>query len=104
MIRTFTGEFSSSWSIYGSTSDNFGQLQAISSLSGAPFVLVTAYGDRDDVELQDRLNVWKSFFLDARFESSKLDEMVNRSIMKISFLTENQIERLLAESGFTKYN
>ena len=68
--------------------------------SGAPFVLVTAYGDRDDAELQDRLNVWKSFFLDAGWESSKL-EMMNRNIMKISFLPENQIERLLAESGFT---
>lgn len=67
--------------------------------SGAPFVLVTAYGDRDDAELQDRLNVWKSFFLDAGWESSKV-EMVNRNIMKISFLPENQIERLLAESGF----
>ncbi|HWO96453.1 MAG TPA: class I SAM-dependent methyltransferase [Bacillus sp. (in: firmicutes)] len=69
--------------------------------SGAPFVLVSAYGDRDDTELQDRLNVWKSFFLDAGYESSKMDEMVNKSIMKISFIPENQIERLLAESGFT---
>ncbi|MFC3780407.1 methyltransferase domain-containing protein [Bacillus chungangensis] len=30
--------------------------------SGALFVFVSAYGDRDDTELQDRLNVWKSFF------------------------------------------
>lgn len=30
--------------------------------SGAPFILVSAYGNRDDTELKDRLNVWKSFF------------------------------------------
>jgi tRNA (cmo5U34)-methyltransferase len=30
---------------------------------GAPFVLVSAYGDRDDAEFQDRLQVWKSFAL-----------------------------------------
>jgi tRNA (cmo5U34)-methyltransferase len=68
---------------------------------GAPFVLVSAYGDRDDAELQDRLNVWKSFWVDAGHESSKVNEMVNRGIMKISFIPENQIERLLEESGFT---
>lgn len=30
--------------------------------SGAPFALVSAYGDRNDTEFQDRLNVWKCFF------------------------------------------
>jgi hypothetical protein len=34
---------------------------------------------------------------DAGHESSKVDGMVNRGIMKISFIPENQIERLLAE-------
>ncbi|WP_312476859.1 methyltransferase domain-containing protein [Neobacillus sp.] len=68
---------------------------------GSPFALVSAYGAPDDAELQDRLNVWKSFWLDGGFESSKEYEMVNRNIMKISFIPENQIERLLAESGFT---
>ncbi|MFZ5645633.1 MAG: class I SAM-dependent methyltransferase [Bacillota bacterium] len=71
--------------------------------SGAPFVLVSAYGDRDDAEFKDRLNVWKSFWLDAGYESSKMDELENSIMnpMKISIIPENQIERLLAESGFT---
>lgn len=69
---------------------------------GAPFVLVSAYGNRYDEELHDRLNVWKSFWLDAGFESSQVDEMINKGIMKISFIPENQIIRLLAEAGFTK--
>lgn len=30
--------------------------------SGTPFVLVSAYGDRGDAELQDKINVWKTFF------------------------------------------
>ena len=67
---------------------------------GAPFVLVTAYGDPDDAELQDRINVWKSFFFDVGYDSSKLDEM-GKGIMNISFIPEHQIEGLLAESGFT---
>ncbi|MBO0587420.1 class I SAM-dependent methyltransferase [Sporosarcina sp. E16_8] len=67
---------------------------------GAPFVLVTAYGDPDDAELQDRINVWKSFFFDVGYDSSKLDEM-GKGIMNISFIPEQKIENLLAESGFT---
>lgn len=69
---------------------------------GAPFVLVTAYGDRDDAELQYRLNVWKSFWLDAGYEPAKMDELVNKGIFKISFLPEKQIEKLLAAAGYTK--
>ncbi|MFD2922239.1 class I SAM-dependent methyltransferase [Halobacillus naozhouensis] len=69
--------------------------------SGAPFVLVSAYGDRDDAELHNRLNVWKSFFLDEGHEPSKVDEMEDRIIMNISLIPEKQIEWLLEESGFT---
>ncbi|MED4584660.1 class I SAM-dependent methyltransferase [Brevibacillus choshinensis] len=71
---------------------------------GAPFALVSAYGDRKDAEFQYRLNVWKSFFIDAGREPSKVDEMVNTGIMnpkKISLISENQIVRLLGEAGFT---
>ncbi len=71
----------------------------------APFVLVSAYGDRDEAEFQDRLNVWKSFWVAGGREPSKVDEMINSGIMnplKISIIPEKQIEQLLAESGFTK--
>lgn len=68
---------------------------------GAPFVLVSAYGDPGDAELQDRINVWKSFFFEVGYDLSKLDEM-GKGIMKISFITEKHIERLLEESGFMK--
>ncbi|SDZ38267.1 tRNA (cmo5U34)-methyltransferase [Evansella caseinilytica] len=68
---------------------------------GAPFVLVSAYGDRDGGELQDRINVWKSFFLDAGNEPSKVDEMVTKVLTQLSFLPERQITSLLTAAGFT---
>ncbi|NQX58402.1 class I SAM-dependent methyltransferase [Paenibacillus qinlingensis] len=68
---------------------------------GAPFVLVSAYGDREGTELKDRLHVWRSFWLEAGRSTSIVNEMVNTGIMKISFLPEKQIEGLLQDSGFT---
>ena len=68
---------------------------------GAPFVLVTPYGDSEEAEFQDRLNVWKSFWIDDGHEASKVEEIVNKGAMKISFIPEKQIEDLLTESGFT---
>jgi tRNA (cmo5U34)-methyltransferase len=69
---------------------------------GAPFVLVSAYGNRGDSELQARLHVWRSFWIDAGRESSQVDELVNSGIKKLSLLPEIQIEGLLAQSGFTR--
>ena len=68
---------------------------------GAPFVLVSAYGDPHDAELRNRLNIWKSFFLDAGYEAAKVEEMGNTIMTKASFLSEPKIEQLLRESGFT---
>ncbi|MBH5318753.1 class I SAM-dependent methyltransferase [Paenibacillus sp. GSMTC-2017] len=69
--------------------------------SGAPFVLVSAYGDRDDAELQDRMNVWKSFWLDNGRDLSTVDGMIIKAIQQLSFISENHIIQLLAEAGFT---
>lgn len=66
---------------------------------GAPFVLVSAYGNPAEKELQDRINVWKSFFYDVGYEPSKLEEM-GKGIMNISFIPEKQIEGLVEEAGF----
>ncbi|WP_240420661.1 class I SAM-dependent methyltransferase [Paenibacillus periandrae] len=70
--------------------------------SGAPFVLVSAYGNNDESEFQARLNVWKSFWIDAGREPSEVDKLISSGITKLSLLPEKQIEALLAESGFTK--
>lgn len=45
-------------------------------------------------------NTLTSFWIDACHESSKVDEMINGSIMKVPFI-QNQIERILAEANFT---
>ncbi|EJL23941.1 class I SAM-dependent methyltransferase [Brevibacillus sp. BC25] len=68
---------------------------------GAPFVLVSAYGDLYDAELRNRLNIWKSFFLDVGYESAKVEEMGNTILTKASFISESKIEQLLREAGFT---
>ncbi len=39
-------------------------------------------------------------FLDAGYEKSKTEDMA-KVIMNISFISENQIEQLLTEAGFT---
>ncbi|WP_107949025.1 class I SAM-dependent methyltransferase [Lysinibacillus parviboronicapiens] len=67
---------------------------------GKPFVVVSAYGDRDSDELHNNIKVWQSFFLDAGYEKSKTEDMA-KVIMNISFISENQIEQLLTEAGFT---
>ncbi|MGY4691083.1 class I SAM-dependent methyltransferase [Salibacterium sp. K-3] len=68
---------------------------------GAPFVLVSAYGEVDSSELQNRLNVWKSFGVDAGRDPDHMDEMTGKLKEQVSFLPESQIEQLLAASGFT---
>ncbi|MDQ0300506.1 tRNA (cmo5U34)-methyltransferase [Salibacterium salarium] len=68
---------------------------------GAPFVLVSANGDLDSAELHNRLNVWKSFWLDAGHDTAHLDEMIGKLKKQVSFLTDTQIEQFLTAAGFT---
>lgn len=70
--------------------------------SGAPFVLVSAYGNLDDSEFQARLDVWKSFWIAGGREPSEVDDMINNNFKKLSLLPEQEIEGLLADSGFTR--
>ncbi|MEK5431062.1 class I SAM-dependent methyltransferase [Lysinibacillus sp. FSL R7-0073] len=66
---------------------------------GKPFVLACAYGDRNSNELQDRIKIWQSFFLDAGYKKSKVEDM-GKVIMNISFLSDHDIQELLKEAGF----
>ncbi|WP_353626199.1 class I SAM-dependent methyltransferase [Bacillus sp. JCM 19041] len=68
--------------------------------TGTPFVLVTAYGDRNSNELQQRIEIWKSFFLDNGFDQTKVNGM-GKTIMNLSFTPEDQLIVLLEEAGFT---
>lgn len=66
---------------------------------GMPFVLACAYGDRESDELQDRIKIWQSYFLDAGYTKEKVDSM-GKGIMNISFLSDQEIQQLLSEAGF----
>ncbi|KOY80571.1 class I SAM-dependent methyltransferase [Lysinibacillus macroides] len=66
---------------------------------GKPFALVSAFGQRDSAELQDRIKIWQSFFLDVGYPQAKVKDM-GKVIMNISFISDQQIEQLLKEAGF----
>lgn len=67
---------------------------------GKPFVLACAYGERESEELQDRIKIWQSFFLEAGYKKEKVESM-GKLIMNISFISTQEIEQLLQEAGFT---
>ncbi|HBT73083.1 MAG TPA: methylase [Lysinibacillus sp.] len=66
---------------------------------GKPFVLACAYGDRESDELQDRIKIWQSVFLDAGYTKEKVENM-GKVIMNISFISDQEIQQLLSEAGF----
>lgn len=66
---------------------------------GKPFILACAYGDRNSDELQDRIKIWQSFFLDAGYKKAKVEDM-GKVIMNISFLSDQDMQELLKEAGF----
>ncbi|MET1014836.1 MAG: methyltransferase [Paenisporosarcina sp.] len=69
---------------------------------GAPFVLVTMYGDRSKPEFDERMNLWKSIWLDLTdLEPEDVDAM-EESVRELSFIPAVQIEELLVEAGFER--
>lgn len=66
---------------------------------GKPFVLACAYGERESDELQDRIKIWQSFFLDVGYKKAKVEDM-GKVIMNISFISDQEIQELLQEAGF----
>ncbi|TQR18974.1 class I SAM-dependent methyltransferase [Psychrobacillus vulpis] len=69
---------------------------------GAPFVMVSKYGDPNSDEFQERLNLWKNYWLDTtKLTSEEVNEM-EESILSLSFLPEETIVQLLQEAGFVR--
>lgn len=69
---------------------------------GAPFVLVSKYGDPTSAEFQERLKLWKSYWLDTtKLTVEEVDKM-ERDILSLSYVTEEVIEQLLQEAGFVR--
>lgn len=69
---------------------------------GSPFVLVTMYGDQSKPEFDERMNLWKSIWLDLTSLTPDDVEGMEESVRELSFVSAHQIEELLEESGFER--
>lgn len=68
----------------------------------APFVLISKYGDPNSEEFQERLKLWKSYWLDTTKLTLKEVERMEQEILTLSYLPEEKIVQLLQEAGFVR--
>ena len=70
--------------------------------SGAPFVLVSMYGDTSHPEFDELFALWKAYWLDTSdLTIVEVDEM-EKTVRGLSFIPEEEILHLLREAGFGK--
>ncbi|MCZ2260183.1 class I SAM-dependent methyltransferase [Sporosarcina sp. G11-34] len=69
---------------------------------GAPFVLASMYGDANTPAFDELFVLWKTYWLDSTdLTEADVDEM-EKAVLGLSFLPEEEIARLLQEAGFGK--
>ena len=69
---------------------------------GAPFVMATMYGNPDDPAFEELFSLWKAYWLDTtNMTTVEVDEM-EKTVRQLSFISEQEIVRLLQEAGFSK--
>jgi len=69
---------------------------------GAPFVLVSKYGQPGSLETELQFDLWRAYWLQhTKLTSSEVADM-EKSIRSLSFMPEEDILTLLQEAGFTK--
>ncbi len=69
---------------------------------GAPFVLVSKYGQLGSLETELQFDLWRSYRIKhTRLSLSDVAEM-EKSIRSLSFMSEEEILILLQSAGFTK--
>lgn len=70
--------------------------------AGAPFVLVSKYGDPEDEEFQELVALWRNYWLDmTNLPEKKVEELMKSTLVDAS-VSEETIRELLAEAGFHK--
>jgi len=69
---------------------------------GSPFVLVTMYGDPSNPEFNERMNLWKSIWLDLTDLTLEDVEGMEESVRELSFIPSSEIEELLEKAGFER--
>ena len=69
---------------------------------GAPFVLVSKYGQLGSVETELQFDLWRAYWLQhTKLTAEKVADM-EQSIRALSFMQEEDILSLLQEAGFTQ--
>ena len=69
---------------------------------GAPFVLVSMFGDQSNPEFDERMNLWKSIWLDLTDLTEEDVAGMEESVRELSFIPANQMEELLHRAGFER--
>ncbi|MGB3259701.1 class I SAM-dependent methyltransferase [Paenisporosarcina sp.] len=69
---------------------------------GSPFVLVSMFGDQSNPEFVERMNLWKSIWLDLTDLTQEDVEAMEESVRELSFIPASQIEELLQQAGFER--
>ncbi len=67
---------------------------------GAPFVLVSKFGDPNDPEFKELVTLWKNYWMDTtNLQETQVDEVMKGTLTESS-ISEAEIRKLLKDSGF----
>ncbi|MGE6487142.1 class I SAM-dependent methyltransferase [Paenisporosarcina sp. NPDC076898] len=69
---------------------------------GSPFVLVSMFGDQSNPEFDERMNLWKSIWLDLTDLTQEDVDAMEESVRELSFIPSSQMEELLQQAGFER--
>ena len=69
---------------------------------GAPFVLASMFGVPGEQEFEEKVKLWKLYWLDRTALNQEAVDNMEDSIRNLSFLSEEEIRSLLEDSGFTR--
>lgn len=69
---------------------------------GAPFVLVSKYGQLGSSETELQFDLWRAYWLQYTKLTSEQMANMEQSVRSLSFLREEDILTLLQEAGFTQ--
>ena len=71
-------------------------------IKGVPFVLASMFGVPGEQEFEEKVKLWKLYWLDRTALNQEAVDNMEDSIRNLSFLSEEEIRSLLEDSGFTR--
>jgi tRNA (cmo5U34)-methyltransferase len=69
---------------------------------GAPLIIASMYGEPGLEEFEEKVKLWKQYWLDRTKLSPEAIDELEISIRSLSFLSEFEIRTLLVEAGFER--